>query len=267
MADIPSFLSQNLWLCLGLLVLVIIYILFELSQKKHQAKTLSAQDAIQLTSRDKGIFLDVRGQKAFNVSHIIGATQTSFENLKQSTRIIQKYKANPIIIYCNSGQSSKQSFELLKEQGFENVFILKGGISQWKTDNLPTGSIKAEQPKKNKNMKKSQFKAQQQKIAKNDSLNTPEQEKMIKPIEIYFKDSCPYCHQTKRLLDSKGVKYEAYDIAENPELREEMIKRSSGRKTVPEIFINDKLIGGCDDLQDLDSQGKLDPLLKPYLTV
>jgi glutaredoxin 3 len=79
-------------------------------------------------------------------------------------------------------------------------------------------------------------------------------------IEIYTKNYCSYCHRAKELLKIKGVDFIEYDVAQNPEKEAEMVQRS-GRSTVPEIFINDQLIGGCDDLFSLDEQGDLDPLL------
>jgi glutaredoxin 3 len=65
----------------------------------------------------------------------------------------------------------------------------------------------------------------------------------------------------KTLLDKKGVKYAEIMVDSNPELAEEAIKRSGGRRTVPQIFIDDKHVGGYDDLNDLDRKGALDPLL------
>ena len=79
-------------------------------------------------------------------------------------------------------------------------------------------------------------------------------------IEIYTKEYCPYCVRAKNLLDHKGVKYIEIRIDLEPNRRDEMIQRS-GRKTVPQIFINNQSIGGFDDLWALDQAGKLDPLL------
>ncbi len=80
-------------------------------------------------------------------------------------------------------------------------------------------------------------------------------------IEIYTKGYCPYCVRAKHLLDAKAISYSEYHLEQNALLVEEMIGRS-GRKTVPQIFINNKHIGGCDDLYSLEQQGLLDPLLK-----
>jgi glutaredoxin 3 len=78
---------------------------------------------------------------------------------------------------------------------------------------------------------------------------------------IYTKPSCPYCVRAQALLQRKGVSYEEIVASADPELREEMIRRS-GRMTYPQIFIGDKHVGGCDDLYDLERAGELDPLLK-----
>jgi len=80
-------------------------------------------------------------------------------------------------------------------------------------------------------------------------------------IEIYTKQHCPYCVRVKALLDSKGAKYQEFEVDKNAEQFQIMLQRAPGRRTVPQIFINDKHIGGCDDLFACDQQGELDKLL------
>ncbi len=80
-------------------------------------------------------------------------------------------------------------------------------------------------------------------------------------IEIYTKLLCPYCARAKALLQSKGAAYEEFDITMGGEKRAEMLARSNGRTTVPQIFIDGRHIGGSDDLIALDEAGGLDPLL------
>ena len=80
-------------------------------------------------------------------------------------------------------------------------------------------------------------------------------------VEIYTKGHCPYCHRAKALLQQKGVSFEEYKIDVQPELRAQMIERANGGYTVPQIFINDQHIGGCDDMFALESHNKLDILL------
>jgi len=84
----------------------------------------------------------------------------------------------------------------------------------------------------------------------------------MQKIEIYTKLVCPYCVKAKALLDRKGAKYTEIRIDLDEDLRERMIERSNGRKTVPQIFIGDYHVGGCDDLHALEQQGKLDNLLQ-----
>lgn len=79
-------------------------------------------------------------------------------------------------------------------------------------------------------------------------------------IVIYSTHSCPYCVKAKALFDSKGLSYTEYYIDEDESLRQEMMEKSQ-RRTVPQIFIDEQHIGGCDDLYALDREGKLDPLL------
>ena len=80
-------------------------------------------------------------------------------------------------------------------------------------------------------------------------------------VEIYTKFLCPYCARAMKLLDSKGARYGEYDITTDREKRAEMMQRSNGRHTVPQIFIDGKHIGGSDDLAELEAKGELDALL------
>ena len=83
----------------------------------------------------------------------------------------------------------------------------------------------------------------------------------MQAVTMYYKPTCPYCQRAHQLLTTKGVAYEGIDISREPERREEMIARAGGRKTVPQIFIGDTHVGGCDDLHALEAAGKLDALL------
>lgn len=80
-------------------------------------------------------------------------------------------------------------------------------------------------------------------------------------VEIYTWAHCPYCRRAKELLDAKDVDYTEYKIDGDDDAREKMAKRANGRRTLPQIFINDTGIGGCDDIHLLESQGKLDEML------
>lgn len=79
--------------------------------------------------------------------------------------------------------------------------------------------------------------------------------------EIYTWQTCPYCIRAKLLLSWKGVKYTEYKIDGNDAARTEMAERANNRRSVPQIFINNEHIGGCDDLYQMDTAGRLDDLL------
>ena len=81
-------------------------------------------------------------------------------------------------------------------------------------------------------------------------------------VEIYTWSSCPFCRQAKHLLSSKGVEFTEYCIDGDPEARDLMSERAEGRRSLPQIFIDDRPIGGCDELYALDAQGKLELLLQ-----
>ena len=83
----------------------------------------------------------------------------------------------------------------------------------------------------------------------------------MKPVEIYTSPLCGFCHAAKRLLKQKGVEFSEVDVLANPGRKAEMIERANGGRTVPQLFIGDTHVGGCDDLYALDRSGKLDPLL------
>ncbi len=81
-------------------------------------------------------------------------------------------------------------------------------------------------------------------------------------IEIYTTPICTYCDRAKQLLRRHNLHFEEINVASNLEKREEMLKRSNGRQTVPQIFINGKHVGGCDDLYALDRAGKFLPMVQ-----
>ena len=78
---------------------------------------------------------------------------------------------------------------------------------------------------------------------------------------IYTSPMCGFCHAAKRLLSKKGVAFAEFDVSRDPSRRQEMLQRSQGSRTVPQIFVGKTHVGGCDELFDLEHSGKLDPLL------
>ena len=81
------------------------------------------------------------------------------------------------------------------------------------------------------------------------------------PVTIYTTRFCPYCSAAKDLLTRKSVAFGEIDVSGDPKGRAAMTERAGGRTSVPQIFIGERHVGGCDDLYDLDASGQLDPLL------
>lgn len=83
----------------------------------------------------------------------------------------------------------------------------------------------------------------------------------MKHVVIYTSPFCGFCHAAKRLLAAKGVNFNEIDLSSAPDRRAEMVQRANGSRTVPQIFIGDDHVGGCDELHALERAGQLDPLL------
>lgn len=84
---------------------------------------------------------------------------------------------------------------------------------------------------------------------------------MTAKVEIYTWRTCPFCIRAKNLLTNKGVEFTEYSIDGDETARAKMAQRANGKRSLPQIFINDRHVGGCDDIHALESQGKLDELL------
>lgn len=84
----------------------------------------------------------------------------------------------------------------------------------------------------------------------------------MQTVEIYTSPLCGFCHSAKRLLQKKGVNFSEINVLAQPARKSEMMKRANGSHTVPQIFVGETHVGGCDDLYALDQAGKLDALLR-----
>lgn len=83
----------------------------------------------------------------------------------------------------------------------------------------------------------------------------------MQPVEIYTSPLCGFCHAAKRLLKQKDINFSEVDVLVDPSRKPEMIQRANGKKTVPQIFIGETHVGGCDELYALERAGKLDSLM------
>ncbi|WP_028582833.1 glutaredoxin 3 [Desulfogranum japonicum] len=80
-------------------------------------------------------------------------------------------------------------------------------------------------------------------------------------VTIYSSSRCPFCVKAKMLLDKKNIQYEEIDVTDDEEARKKLVEKANGMRTVPQIFIGETHVGGCDDLYELENKGKLDPML------
>lgn len=92
-------------------------------------------------------------------------------------------------------------------------------------------------------------------------FNTLDKEKNMAKVEVYVTTYCPYCVRAKELLKRKGIAFTEIDVTNDDEARLALVKKADGRRTVPQIFINDIAIGGSDDLHALEAAGKLDAMV------
>ncbi|MED7819543.1 MULTISPECIES: rhodanese-like domain-containing protein [unclassified Francisella] len=138
MENLGYFVSQNLVFCLSFIVLLAIYIVFELTQTKKSQYTLSVTDAVTTVNRGKGVYLDLRDQEAFAKAHIIGAQNIQLDEISQKHKRLAKYQSKPIVIY---GDNATKAMQELRKEGFEQVFILKGGLGAWMQASYPVKSL------------------------------------------------------------------------------------------------------------------------------
>lgn len=138
MENLSYFVSQNLLFCLSFILLLAIYILFELTQTKKAQFTLSVADAVITVNKGKGVYLDVRDQESFSEAHIIGAQNIQFDKIAIKHNKLSKYKAKPIVVY---GDNAEKAMQQLHKEGFEQVFVLKGGLAAWLQASYPVKSL------------------------------------------------------------------------------------------------------------------------------
>lgn len=138
MENLGYFVSQNLLFCLSFILLLAIYIIFELTQTKKSQYTLSVAEAVMTINKGKGVYLDVRDQETYANAHIIGAQNIHIDEIASKHKKLSKYKAKPIVIY---GDSAEKAMLELRKEGFEQVFVLKGGLAAWLQASYPVKSL------------------------------------------------------------------------------------------------------------------------------
>ncbi|RTR05613.1 rhodanese-like domain-containing protein [Halomonas nitroreducens] len=127
---------QNHPLLVGAFLLVLVaWILYEV--RNSTASGVSASEATQLVNREDAVVLDIRESSDFKAGHIAGARNIPQSRLDERLGELDKFKSKPIIVVCKHGQSSGVALAKLTKAGFERVFKLRGGMTQWQADSLP----------------------------------------------------------------------------------------------------------------------------------
>ena len=131
--EIINFLIEHYYLSIPLLTILVLLIL---SNAKKGGKKISCQTLISMTNQNRALIIDIRDSESFNAGHI-----TASKNIPQNelTRRINEITNidKSVILVCDMGNISPNAGEALKKEGFEDIYLLKGGINQWRMDNLP----------------------------------------------------------------------------------------------------------------------------------
>ena len=138
MENITHFVSQNLLICISFVLLIAIYAIFELTMAKKSQNSLSLSDAVLAVNKNHGLYLDVRDEESYKKAHIIGAKNIAFSDLGENLKKLTKNKPNPIVVY---GDDAEKAVMLLRKEGFEQAYVLKGGLSAWMQASYPVKSI------------------------------------------------------------------------------------------------------------------------------
>lgn len=138
MQEYLDFLEANQVLAIIWLAIFGAVIFVSIKASVSGAKKISHQQATLLMNRENAVVVDVRGDAEFKQGHIIGAKQVPLSKFKNNELgSIEKHKDSPIIVVCNTGMTSTQACQMLLKAGFSNVHNLQGGITEWRSANLP----------------------------------------------------------------------------------------------------------------------------------
>ncbi|WP_455217869.1 glutaredoxin 3 [Kaarinaea lacus] len=231
------------------LALIIILLLLARSYFGSGAvSNIRPAEAVLMLNREGAVVVDVRTDKEYQEGHIMNSLHIPLGLFENRLSELAEYKSTPIIVACRTGSRSSTAASTLKKQGFELVKNLSGGMLAWTSASLPVTKEKTRTKKKPSLESKP---VQKPRVIGHDEKNE---------VLVYTTRRCPFCTRAIDLLESKNVGYTEIRIDNKPDLRKEMEERAQ-RKTVPQIFVGDVHIGGCDDMYKLEDEGKLDELL------
>jgi rhodanese-related sulfurtransferase len=134
MAQFIEFIGNN-WVLASLWLVLFSAFMFYLT--KTGAKSVSTQEAVMLINRKDGVVLDIRDKKEFEAGHIVDSISMPSSKLAAHLTELEKYKSRPVIVVCRMGQSSGDACKSLEGAGFTEVVRLRGGMAEWRGQNLP----------------------------------------------------------------------------------------------------------------------------------
>jgi rhodanese-related sulfurtransferase len=141
MDHLIPFIHDNLLLVIPFLVILTVYLAMEMRHRDAANISLSPQLTVLKMNQKNCQIIDIRDKESFQKAHIVNAKPYDAP-LKDFADSLQKHKANPIVVICNTGVRAKEAALLLKKQKFEHVFVLAGGMTAWKKENMPVVSGK-----------------------------------------------------------------------------------------------------------------------------
>lgn len=136
MDHLIPYIQTNHWLVTATVVVLVLAIVFEVRARAESFAALSPQDAIRLMNRG-AVVIDLRPAEQYAAGHLSGARRMDGEQILKAGDTLKKYKQKPLIVYDDSGSLGTTAARQLKAQGFEQAFNLRGGLTAWRSDNLP----------------------------------------------------------------------------------------------------------------------------------
>lgn len=241
MQDLGHFVSGNWELFVALFI--ILFLLARTWFGPGAVNMVVPNEAIQLINHKDALVVDVRTDKEYQQGHVMNALHIPLGVLDDRLHELQAYKNSAVVMVCRSGARSGHAASKLKKQGFSDVHNMGGGMLAWERAKLPTTTEVGKPPKA---------------VASNATeVAVDDEHKVV----VYTTRKCPFCTRAIDLLKAKQVGFTEIRIDKDAGKRGEMEARSGGRTSVPQIFIGEVHVGGCDDMYALEDNGELDGLL------
>lgn len=244
--------------------LVILFLLLRTFIATGAAKSINTLEAVRLMNKEDAVVLDVRTQDEYKQGHIANSSNIPLGLVDTRISDIQNNKSLPVIIVCQSGNRSMQAARVLKKHGFEKLFNLTGGMLSWQQANLPVISGSKSGSNKEKGSSK---KSDKKKLSNISSSNQDTQPSLAEAVDsdkekiiVYTSGPCPFNGKVKKLLNEKGIEFQQVNLSGDPEMRT-LISGKAGQTTFPQVFVGEVHIGNCDELYQLEKDGKLNSIL------